>query len=315
DNVSLTLNEIMAYDENEVSKLAEEQPELIKDILSKMLKKNVGQRYESAEEILDEMNVHVDQPTIVINNVDREGNKSKLAWIFIAVIFLGVVAIFVVPMLNQNKSMTDNNKENIIPNNDSAGQNASQQLNQQTKDQVDLNKLKEPIVDNKNQELSQKLDTNKPLQNSNPDQNKSIGYGGLFISAEPWVDIYINGEKFDTTPLNKPIKLLEGNYTLSLVNPDYPPYPTQMVKIKADSVTRLNINLNSKMGFLNINSNPWGDVYVNGEKKGQTPLRLLRVAPDFIRILIKKNNYKDIDTAYNVRAGDTLKLNFTLKSK
>ncbi|MHB8905628.1 MAG: serine/threonine-protein kinase [Melioribacteraceae bacterium] len=318
DNVSLTLNEIMAYDENEVSKLAEEQPELIKDILSKMLKKNVGQRYESAEEILDELNIHVDQPTIVINNVDREGNKSKLAWIFIVVIFLGIAAIFVVPMLNQqsqNKIISGNDKENVSQNNKSEEPNSLQQQNSQAKDQVDLNKLKEPVVDNKNQESSQKPDANKPLQNANADQNKSIGYGGLFISAEPWVDIYINGEKFDTTPLNKPIKLLEGNYTLSLVNPDYPPYPTQMVKIKADSVTRLNINLNSKMGFLNINSNPWGDVYVNGEKKGQTPLRLLRVAPDFIRILIKKNNYKDIDTAYNVRAGDTLKLNFTLKSK
>ncbi|MFA7229182.1 MAG: serine/threonine-protein kinase, partial [Melioribacteraceae bacterium] len=79
DNVSLTLNEIMAYDENEIMKQAEEQPQLIKDILFGMIRKNVGQRYESAEEILDEMNVHVDQPTIVINNVDREGKKSKLA--------------------------------------------------------------------------------------------------------------------------------------------------------------------------------------------------------------------------------------------
>ncbi|MHB8907206.1 MAG: PEGA domain-containing protein, partial [Melioribacteraceae bacterium] len=168
---------------------------------------------------------------------------------------------------------------------------------------------------NKNQESSQKPDANKPLQNANADQNKSIGYGGLFISAEPWVDIYINGEKFDTTPLNKPIKLLEGNYTLNFVNPEYPPYPAQMVKIKADSVTRLNINLNSKMGFINFNSNPWGDVYVNGEKKGPTPLRLVRVAPGLIGIKIKRSNYKDIDTFYNVRAGDTLKLNFTLKSK
>ncbi len=318
DNVSLTLNEIMAYDENEVSKMAEEQPELIKDILFNMLKKNVNQRYESAEEILDQLNVHIDQPTIVINNVDREGNKSKLAWIFIALILLGVVAIFVLPVLNQqsqNKSMPNNNKENVILNNDSAGQNISQQPNQQTKDQVDLSKLKEPIVENRNQESSQKRDTNKPLQNSNPDQNKSIGYGGLFISADPWVDIYINGEKFDTTPLNKPIKLIEGNYTLNLVNPDYPPYPTQMVKIKADSVTRLNINLNSKMGFINFNSNPWGEVYVNGEKKGTTPLRLVRVAPGLIGIKVKRSNYKDIDTFYNVRAGDTLRLNFTLKNK
>ena len=65
----------MAYDESEIAKMAEDQPQLIKDILFNMLKKNVNQRYESAEEILEDLNVQIDQPTIVISNVDREGKN------------------------------------------------------------------------------------------------------------------------------------------------------------------------------------------------------------------------------------------------
>ena len=69
------------------------------------------------------------------------------------------------------------------------------------------------------------------------------------------------------------------------------------------------------VGFINCNTIPWGEIHINGEKIGPTPLRLKKVVPGLIRILIKKPSYKDIDTFYNVRAGDTLKLNFILKNK
>ncbi len=309
DNVSLTLNEIMAYDEDEIAKGAEDQPQLIKDILHRMLKKNLNQRYNSAEEILEELNVQVDQPTIVIPNVDREGKKSKLAWLLLFVIFLGITAIFVVPMLNQQNqigSNPNNDLQNVLPNNDSTELKATEQQSQFQKDPVDLNKLKEPLVDNKNQASPQEQAENK---------NISLGYGGLFVSSQPWADIYINGDKYDTTPLRGPIRLPAGVYTLKLVNPNYPPYTPQMISIRTDSVTRLDINLNSTVGFINCVTIPWGEIYINGEKIGPTPLRLKQVNPGLIRVLIKKPNYRDIDTFYNVRAGDTLRLNFVFKEK
>ena len=309
DNVSLTLNEIMAYDENEITKSAEDQPQLIKDILFHMLRKNVNQRYTSAEEILEELNVLIDQPTIVINNVDREGKKSKLAWLFLAVIFLGIVAIFVVPMLNQQSLIKPNSIDDrgtVLSNNNNEKPNTTEQINQQSKDLVDLNKMDEPLSKNENQTFP---------QNENKEITKSLGYGGLFIDCRPWADVYINGEKISTTPLQGPIRLPAGDYTLKLANPNYPPYPPQLISIKPDSVTRYNINLNSTVGFVNCDAIPWGEIYINGERLGPTPLRLKKVNPGLIQILIKKPNYKDIDTFYNVRAGDTLKLNFTFKKK
>ena len=74
-----------------------------------MLKKNVNQRYESAEEILEELNVQIDRPTIVINNVDREG-KIETRMDVSCSNFLGVIAIFV-PMLNQQDQIDTPNDD------------------------------------------------------------------------------------------------------------------------------------------------------------------------------------------------------------
>ena len=309
DNVSLTLNEIMAYDENEIIKQADDQPQLIKEILVRMLRKNLNQRYDSAGEILEELNVQVDQPTIVINNVDREGKKSKLAWLLLSVIILGIAAIIIVPMLNQpgEQALIPNNDQgNVLSDNDSARQKRAEQEFQKPVTTADQNKLKEPLDGNK---------IATPPQENTENKNVSLGYGGLFISSQPWADIYINGDKYDTTPLRAPIRLPAGTYTIKLVNSNYPPYTPQMVTIKADSVTRLDVNLNSTVGFISCVTIPWGEIYINGEKIGPTPLRLKQVNPGMIRVLIKKNNYRDIDTFYNVRAGDTLRLNFTFKEK
>ncbi len=317
ENVSLTLNEINSYDETDLEGKVLDVPENIKEILLVLLKKNINQRYESAGEILEELNIQVDQPTIVVNNIDSEGRKSKLAWIFLAVIAIVIIGIVIIPIINEQKQNPAQNpigKDSTQLKNDSGNQrNNSSQQNNLTKDQVDLKNLTKPLVDNSKKDSSQ--NQNVSQQKETPNQNKSTGLGGLYIECQPWADIYINGQKINTTPLNNPIPLQAGTYTLSLVNPDYPPYPSRIVNIAADSVTRLKVNMNSIVGFISCNTNPWGEIYINNEKKGPTPIRLVKVDPGLIHLVVRKTNYRDIDTFYNVRAGDTLKLNFNLRIK
>ena len=223
----------------------------------------------------------------------------------------------VVQIINKEKQNTDQlplGKDSTQLKNDSANQNTISSLQKdETINPVDLKNISKPLMDNSKKDSSQIQNTTQ--QSETPKQNKSTGLGGLFIDCQPWADIYINGQKINTTPLNNPIPLQAGTYTLMLVNQDYPPYPSRIVNIVADSVTRLKVNLNSIVGFININTNPWGEVYIGNEKKGPTPLRLIKVNPGQIHVVIKRPNYRDIDTFYNVRAGDTLKLNFNLKIK
>ncbi|MEW6701441.1 MAG: serine/threonine-protein kinase [Bacteroidota bacterium] len=314
DNVSLTLNEIISYDEMALEEKLNDLPEHLKKVLLKLLKKNVNQRYNRAEEILEELNVQTEQPAVIVNSADRKAWKTKIGWIFLAVFTIVVIGIAVVFRINErlpNATLPNVDKGNIQQKNNLSKQNtnAVQLQSQKTKEQEDLNKLNQPSVDDKQQ---------SPIinqQNENPAQSKSPGYGGLFIECIPWAKVYINGEEIETTPLRRPIKLLEGEYTLKLVHPDYPIY-TKVVSIKAEEVTPLRVSLDAMMGFLNTKVFPWGDVFVNGELKGQTPLRdLIKVTPGSIRLTIKNPNYKEIDTAFYLRAGDTLKLNFTFKNR
>ncbi|MBA4406728.1 hypothetical protein C0389_05585 [bacterium] len=318
DNVSLTLNEIMAYDEDEIAKGADDQPQLIRDILFNMLKKNINQRYDSAEEILEELNVMVDQPTIVVSTADREGKKSKLAWLFLAVIFIGIVAIFLVPILTQQNpinSIQNNERGNILPGNDSAKPNTNEQLNQQVKDPVNLNNLEKPLVDNKNH-TTQKDDTINPAENL----KKPIGTGWLDIKTYPTnVEVFINSESYDRTPFQRAIPIKSGEFTIKFEHPNYPPY-YKIVQVEADSITKVFVNLETlTMGFINCYvSQMKGEIFINGNKRADAPMRvfdLIKVAPGAVHLVIKNPKYKDIDTSFVIKAQDTLKLKFKFRSE
>ncbi len=318
DNVSLTLNEIMAYDESEIAKMAEDQPQLIKDILFTMLKKNVNQRYESAEEILEDLNVQIDQPTIVISNVDREGKKSILAWLFLAVIFLGVAAIFVIPMLNQHdqiKSTPNDDMRNVLSNNESAKPKTTEQLNQQAKDPVDRNKLKEPLVDDKTQTSPQ-----DEKNNTISDANNPVGTGWLDIrSFPPNADVSINGESYDKTPFKRPIPIKTGEFTVKFIHPNYPPF-YKTVKVEVDKITQVYVNIEAEtLGFIHCAVYPpVADIYINGNKKAEAPMRvndLIKVVPGPVHLVIKNPKYRDIDTSFVISVRDTLKLKFKFNNE
>ena len=321
ENVSLTLNEINSYDETALEEKLSGVPENIKEILLVLLKKNINQRYGSAEEILEELNIQVDQPTIVVNNVDAEGRKSRLAWIFIAVIALGVIGIFVVPMLNEPKldsTQVPFDKDSAQLKSNSANQNnLSNQQNDQTKNSVDPKILSQPLVENNKQDALQ--NQNAVQQNKTPDQNKSLGLGGLDIRCIPYAEVFINGDSYGKTPFDRPLPLREGEYNVKFVNSNYPPY-TKNVYITADQVTQLKINLEAlTMGFINcVVFPPIGDIYVNEQRKAQVPMRasdLIKISPGPVRLTIKNSNFQDIDTSFIIKERDTLRLKFRFRNK
>jgi hypothetical protein len=292
---------------------------MIKDILYRMLRKNTGQRYESAEEILDEMNVHIDQPTIVINNADREGKTSKLAWLFITVIFIGIAAIFVVPMLKpsgENNPRQNDERGNVSPEDNSAKPNSIGQMKNETKDPVNLDNLKEPLIDNKKQDPSQNPKTEPEIKPNNP-----VGIGRLIVGSYPAnAEVSIGGETYNSTPWDRPLPIQSGKYTIKFTHTNYPNPVLKEIIIKPDSLTRVYVNIEQEtMGFIHcFVSQQIGDIYINGTKKAEVPMRttdLIKVAPGWVRLVIKNPNYKnDIDTTFSVRAKDTLRLKFKFRN-
>ncbi|MBX3009704.1 MAG: serine/threonine protein kinase [Melioribacteraceae bacterium] len=311
DNVSLTLNEIIGYDEGNLPEKLKELPQNVQEILLKLLKKKIADRVQSAEEILTSLNVSLDQPTIVVNNFNNDAKRSKLALGFIA-IFILIIGGFVLSQIfstDGNPTITNNQQEQIED---------PSSLQNDSKSQIDSNSANESSEIPLTEEEKNINELNNPTQNNSQTsmaEPKSLGLGGLVVECLPWAEVFIDGERIGVTPnvSIRPINLQAGEYTLKLVHPDYPVF-SQTINIAAGEVKNVRISLDATMGFVKCFVHPFGDVYINGEKRGQIPSPdFLKVKPGPVRLIIRNNDYRDIDTAFYIRAGDSLRLKFSFR--
>jgi len=103
-------------------------------------------------------------------------------------------------------------------------------------------------------------------------ESASAGPGGLFIVCAPWADIFIDGQKKDTTPLRQPLLLPPAVYNLELKNPGFETYRRQ-VAVEPGKTDSLVVNLRPRAGYLALRVTPWAEVYLNGEYYDTTPLK------------------------------------------
>ena len=320
ENVNLTLNEIMAFDEEAVKKGLIDQPQEIRDVLTLLLKKNSKERFSTALDALTALGVTVDQPTVVLTREERVATR-KILPLIIAVLATVFVIVLGWMLVKAFEDTTQDINQSSQGQNLKAEQNQIKDSGQKDKtnntDQVDLNNLTKPLVDNSTKQVpvENQQTQNSTTQQQNPataNPNKPILYGWIDVQSNEGTKIYINGEEVGVAPIQKPIMLLEGAYNLKMMNPNFPPYDTTFT-IKEKETTKLYVNLNSLVAYIDIYANPWGKVYFNSAYKGDTPLTKVKVVPDAIRISLKQNGYQDIDTVINVNRGDRLNLKFRFK--
>ncbi len=300
ENVTLTLNEIMSYNENSIIEGLSEISEEIRQIIIRLLKKKPAFRYNSALEVLNELNVQPEQLTISLSkDVNYNRRKTKIIISGVALIVLLIALTVFLNQIQLKKALPSEQKIN-------------QQKNEPAKEKVAQREKLSPGDKNDSSLIAAQTTEN---QTNRAAEITTLKYGGLFVECFPWADVYVDGEKLETTPMTKPLTLTEGEHTVKLVHPDYPIY-SEVIKINHSQVTNLKVSLESLMGYINCKVNPWGNIYVNGDFKGQTPMKeLIRVFPGFVRLSVKNPNYRDIDTSFYIKQGDTIQLKFVLKEK
>lgn len=314
DNVNLTLNEIMSYDENAVAKQIENLPQEIKDVLYHLLRKNLKDRYSTAQEVLDDLKVSIDQPTLVINNFDeRRAQRNRMKSIAaIATVAVAFIFFIIIKLLDNKPQPNDSPPTNLksVQQNDPAQIPQNSTVKNPDGDKVDLTKLDNALIDKKQEAPKQNQDVNQQPQNNN---TQLVSFGGLVVDVQPWAKIYIDNTEVGTTP--KTIRLQKGEYTLKLVHPDYQVI-SQPVVINTEQVTQVKIRLDDYMGFIRCDVRPEGTIYINEESKGVSPPPpLIRVKPGPVHLVIKEPNYKEVDTSFYINRGDTLRYKFILKKK
>ncbi|MCE5195393.1 MAG: protein kinase [Nitrospiraceae bacterium] len=158
-----------------------------------------------------------------------------------------------------------------------------------------------PITENKKEKI---VPTQKEEKNAKTDIAS-----GLTINASPWANVYIDGKPYGTTP--KTIADLKpGNYKLKLENPNFPPWETKVNVSKAE-ITKIAHKFGG-FGKLIINATPWGNVYLDGNLKGQTPLTIEKVSSGKHIIKIARDGYIESSKTLEIKEGATEQLSFSL---
>ena len=136
--------------------------------------------------------------------------------------------------------------------------------------------------------------------------------GWLMVHCLPWAEIYIGERKIDTTPLDSALRLPPGSHQLRLRHPGYPEY-AEMLEVRPGARLEVRVDLDTLFGFLDCQVYPWGNVFIDGAPRGQTPLGApLMLAPGEYALTIRNPNFPEYNETITVTRQETLavRLNF-----
>ncbi len=125
------------------------------------------------------------------------------------------------------------------------------------------------------------------------------------LDTTPWAHVSLGGVEIGTTPLSNPLRISAGLHTIVLRNPAYPPI---QVALDARANGRQTIKLPEYVEHVALEVEPWGEVYLDNELLGTTPLpTLLRVLPGEHRLRVTHPNFPPVSKQWRATAGDTLR--------
>lgn len=280
-DISQTINNVLNFNENEISSKLESIPQNVREAIKNMLTKSLRNRASSAGEILKSLGV----AEVIQNKITKElvyqKKKRTVFYFIIPLIIAGFALILWYFNIYEKKNPITQNLNPI--------KTSSKYFFSNKRDNYVLLTEKEK----------------RSLKDKNSGPNISNIPGQLFIECLPWADVFVNGKKLDTTPLKNNIALAPGVYTLRLVHPDYPVY-TRRININSNKIDSISINLNSVFGFLDCKINPWGNIYLNGKLYDTTPLsKPLALTPGLYRLSIVNPEFGRKDTTITISAKQT----------
>ncbi|MEJ5304601.1 MAG: serine/threonine-protein kinase [Ignavibacteria bacterium] len=302
-DITTTINNILFLDREVLEQKLINVPEKWSKIILRCLEKSIDNRYKSISEISNDAGLAFEKSLTSKDKTKFELKFSTpIVLSFSIILILAASVIFFIEESAKEKSKVPSLSENPIINevpNTTSDQKISEQLLKNQKQ----------IEDTKNEKL---ISTQKLNESNQTELNTVNSDGELFITCSPWADIYINDEKIETTPLQKPIKLKTGKYQLKLIHPNFPPID-QTIEIQPDKLLKLDFNFYENFGYIEFQIIPWGEVKINNKNYGTSPFQkpvILNPGKQILTFHNPKFGYF-IDTIF-LQKGETLmyRLNF-----
>ena len=319
NDVGQTINNVINFSSTSLNLELENLPQNIKDLITKLLKRNLNERVKNVEEALTYFNIELSQTNTASFPKVEEVKKKKPIFIAFAV-SAGVIALFF--LISINFSGTSNSSNSI---NDKPILNLETE-NPKIPEAVLSNELSSSINENSNNSIIEKKmedNSNIPQEDKNvlplPVKEKKqanlVEFGKLSVECLPWADVYINNRKIDTTPIDSLLNFSTGDYSLKLIHPDYPEYNGN-IKIEKNKTTFIKIHLESLVGYFKCNVYPWGEIYIDNVLIGQTPLKKIeKIKKGMHELRIVNPNFPDYIGNFSISGSDTVEINFNFSDR
>jgi formylglycine-generating enzyme required for sulfatase activity len=152
------------------------------------------------------------------------------------------------------------------------------------------------------------VEANQPMQL--PDVTLTQADGRLEVASTPSeASVSVDGEFRGRTPLS--LRLSPGRaHRVALTKPGYET-ATRELSVAADSGRRVEIELTPQYGDVEVTSEPAADVFVDGERRGETPLKLALTAVSHT-IEVRKDGFAVERSELTPRPGFPQKIAVTL---
>ncbi|MBL0060711.1 MAG: serine/threonine protein kinase [bacterium] len=280
------------------------EPDLIA-LIKSCLEKDAEQRPTTAAEAASLLNCHANVKTVL-------NNGSKRQNIFIAAATLITVIVAVVLWPNQeNLQTTPATSQPVTRDSTQVVQNNPATVSIDTTRKIETLPMKAQEgkpVEIKKPDSANAFLTDKPNQQTaqQPDSFE------LHLDTNPWAHVTLSGADLGTTPFSSPLKLKRGPHVFMLRNPAFPPI---LASIDLTGNAHKEIVLAEYVQHIELTVEPWGDVYLDNEHIGTTPLnRLITVLPGSHSIRITHSTLPDVSKTWQAVAGDTIKLHANLQT-
>jgi len=307
-----TLNNILNRDINTTAAGNCNIPNDINDLLLKLLVKNRKKR-------TDKLDLPGIQETTPIHGIQTSTSEKRktglLVWKLSGITTLIIVMILIAYYLGFNGGLnifaTDSSKHMPSDIQDNSKLIDSMETPVKT-DKEPGNALVEtnPILEKSEKTIYDNLHEEPNVRSS--DTENMTGAGFLMIECQPWADIYINDVRMESTPLNNPLEITAGTHDIKLLHPEYPEYH-RTVNLKDKQSIQISVNLDTTIGFFNCKVHPWGEVYINGNSIGQTPLtKPVKLKPGQHELIVRNPGYSEVSKQFKINRNDTVTFYFNL---
>jgi eukaryotic-like serine/threonine-protein kinase len=296
-DINETVNKILNFNiEKEFSNLSLVPPE-IQNLLKNLLRKNLTKRIKSSSDVLSLIKIEDKIQVITEKAAKGKLSKSILYASAAGVIIISLLTLFKVnePTQLKKSDTVKEEQDKTSPDDPVKNLNDNGRLTGDNTQQSDINEI---------------IEDDTPVVPLSLDEGK--GEGRLFIEVNPWAEVYIDNKKIDTTPLDSYILLEEGEHNLVLIHPDYPSY-SEIIEIKPNEAKTIKLNFRERFGFLDCRIFPWGEIFIDGEYKGTTPLQKpVVLTPGEHDLIIKNLAYPETRRIITITAKETLSLRINL---